>query len=62
MLDLNTGEQRSITDEPAERYALQISGSRLVWQDNRNELEEHPSHYDIYAYPVFPIWLKQVMR
>ena len=47
-----TGEERRITDVPAERYGLHISGSRLVWQDNRNELEDRYNHYDIYAYDL----------
>ena len=52
LLDLSTGEERRITDEPARRHHLQISGSRLVWQDNRNELEEDGYHFDIYAYDL----------
>ena len=38
--DLNTGKERRITDVPAKRRGLRVSGSRLVWQDNRNELYE----------------------
>ena len=34
--DLDTGEARGVTDVPAERWGLRVSGSRLVWQDNRN--------------------------
>ena len=50
VMDLFTGEQRRITDVPAGRNHLRISGSWLVWQDNRNELYERPERYDIYAY------------
>ena len=52
VLDLNTGEKRRITEVPAKRFRLQISGNRLVWQDNRNEPGEHQSHFDIYAYDL----------
>ena len=52
VLDLNTGERRRITEVPAKRHGLQISGNRLVWQDNRNEFGEHYTHYDIYAYDL----------
>ena len=52
LLDLSTGKERRITDGPAERQALQISGSRLVWQDNRNEIGENYTHFDIYAYHI----------
>ena len=52
VLDLNTGETRRITEAPAKRHGLQISGNRLVWQDNRNEIGEHYAHYDIYAYDL----------
>ena len=52
MLDLSTGNKRRITENPAKRYGLQISGNRLVWKDNRNEFGEHYSHYDIYAYDL----------
>ena len=50
--NLHTGEERQITDVPAERRGLRISGSHLVWQDNRHELEENYTHYDIYAYDL----------
>ena len=50
--NLNTGKERRITDVPAERKRLRVSGSRLVWQDNRNELEEGYTNYDIYAYDL----------
>ena len=50
--NLHTGEERRITDVPAEQRGLRISGSHLVWQDNRHELEEHYTHYDIYAYDL----------
>ena len=52
VLDLNTGEQRRITDTPAKRNSLQLSGYKLVWNDNRNEFGEHYTHYDIYAYDL----------
>ena len=52
LLHLSTGKERRITEEPAERHRLQISGARLVWQDNRNELGEHYTHFDIYAYDL----------
>ena len=52
LMDLNTGEERRITDVPALRYSLSFDGSRLVWQDNRNEIGEHHTHYDIYAYDI----------
>ena len=52
VLDLRTGEDRRITEEPATRYGLRMSGSRLVWQDNRNELGEHYTHFDIYSYDL----------
>ena len=52
VMDLRTGEQRRITDTPANRRSLRISGSRLVWEDNRNELEENSDNYDIYAYDL----------
>ncbi len=52
VMDLRTGEQRRITDTPANRCSLRISGSRLVWEDNRNELEENSDNHDIYAYDL----------
>ena len=52
VMDLLTGEQRRITDVPANRNHLRISGSWLVWQDNRNELQERRERYDIYAYDL----------
>ena len=52
VLDLDTGEQRRITEVPAERHGLRFSGDWLVWQDNRNEFDEHYTHYDIYAYDL----------
>lgn len=52
VMDLLTGEQRRITDVPANRNHLHISGSRLVWSDNRNELQEPRERYDIYAYDL----------
>ena len=52
VLDRATGEQRRITEAPASRFGLQLSGHRLVWQDNRNELEGHYIDSDIYAYDL----------
>ena len=52
VLDLNTGETRRITEVPAKRSGLNISGNRLVWLDNRNEFDEHYTHQDIYAYDL----------
>ena len=52
MLDLNTGDRRRITEAPAKRSGLKISGKRLVWLDNRNEFGEHYTHRDIYAYDL----------
>ena len=52
VMDFRTGEQRRITDTPANRRSLRISGSRLVWEDNRNELEENSDNHDIYAYDL----------
>ncbi len=51
-MDLLTGEARRITDVPANRNHLRISGSRLVWRDNRNEFQAPRDHYDIYAYDL----------
>ena len=52
VMNLVTSEQRRITDIPARRRGLSIDGNLLVWQDNRNEIKEHRSHYDIYAYDI----------
>ena len=52
LLDRRTGEVRRITDEPAERYGLQISNSRLVWQDDRNERKDGFWEFDIYAFDI----------
>ena len=47
----HTGEEQRITDAPASRHGLRISGARLVWQDNREGLLEDRSwDFDIYAY------------
>jgi len=51
-MDLLTGERRRITDVPASRNHLRISGSWLVWSDNRNELQEPRERYDIYVYDL----------
>ena len=52
VLDLTTGEQRRITEAPANRYGLGISGHRLAWSDTRNELEEEYYNFDVYAYDL----------
>ena len=52
VLDLTTGEQRRITEAPANRYGLGISGHRLAWSDTRNELEEEYYDFDVYAYDL----------
>ncbi|MDE2685631.1 MAG: hypothetical protein OXI54_16000 [Chloroflexota bacterium] len=52
VMDLPTGEPRRITDVRANRNHLHISGYRLVWSDNRNELQEPRERYDIYAYDL----------
>ncbi len=52
VLDLTTGEQRRITEVPANRYGLGISGHRLAWSDTRNELEEEYYDFDVYAYDL----------
>ena len=49
----HTGKERRITDVPATRRGLAISGPRLVWQDNRNGLpEDRRQDFDIYAYDL----------
>ena len=49
----HTGEERRITDAPASRRGLRISGGRLVWQDNRQGLlEDRRWDFDIYAYDL----------
>ena len=51
--NLHTGEERRITDAPASRHGLRLSGARLVWQDNRNGLlEDRRWDFDIYAYDL----------
>ena len=52
VLNLVTGEQRRLTDVPARRRNLSMDGNILVWEDNRNEVGERRSHYDIYAYDI----------
>ena len=53
VLDWHTGRERRITDAPASRHGLRISGSRLVWQDNRKGLlEDRLWDFDIYAYDL----------
>ncbi len=49
----HTGEERRITDAPASRHGLRISGSHLVWQDNREGLlEDRRWDFDIYGYDL----------
>ena len=50
VVDRGTGEQIRITEVPARRWNLQISGHWLVWQDRRNETGRDYTHFDIYAY------------
>ena len=50
VLDRGTGEEKRITEVPARRKGLEISGDWLVWMDRRNEMGEHYVNYDIYAY------------
>ena len=52
VLDLAMGEQRRITEDPARRVGLRISGHRLVWMDKRNEMDGHYASYDIYGYDL----------
>ena len=53
VLNRHTGEERRITEAPATRHGLHISGARLVWQDNREGLQEDRSwDFDIYAYDL----------
>ena len=52
LLDRRTGEVRRITDEPASRSGLRISGSRLVWRSGRKEGGDGQWEYDIYAYDI----------
>lgn len=47
-----TGEQKRITEEPAPRYSLASSGTRLVWADKRNEMDANSYDTDIYAYDL----------
>ena len=52
LMERETGEVSQITQVPAERRSLKIYGNRLVWQDRRNESDEHYTHFDIYAYDI----------
>ena len=53
VLNRHTGEERRITEAPASRHGLHISGARLVWQDNREGLlEDRRWDFDIYAYDL----------
>ena len=48
VLDLETGEQRRITEVPAQRSQLDIHSHRLVWTVNRYQ----GTGYDVYAYDL----------
>ena len=48
VLDLDSGEQRRITEVPAQRAQLDIHGHRLVWRENRYR----GTGYDVYAYDL----------
>ena len=50
VLDRGTGGKRRITEVPAWRRNLEISGDWLVWQDRRNETGQDYTNFDIYAY------------
>ena len=52
LMERETGEVSQITQVPAERRNLKIYGNRLVWEDRRNEPDEHYTHFDIYAYDI----------
>ena len=48
--DRATGEVKRITEAPARRGDLEISGDWLAWMDRRNESGQSYDHFDIYAY------------
>ena len=48
VLDLDSGNQWSITDVPAQRAQLDIHDHRLVWRENRYQ----GTGYDVYAYDL----------
>ena len=50
VLDRDTDEEKRITEAPARRQGLQISGDWLVWEDSRNENGQKPVSFNIYAY------------
>ena len=53
VLDRHSGREWRVTDAPASRHSLRISGARLVWQDNRQGLlEDRRWDFDIYAYDL----------
>ena len=52
LMERETGEIVQITQVPAERRNLKIDGNRLIWEDRRNESDEHYTHFDIYAYDI----------
>ena len=52
LMERETGEVVQVTQVPAERRNLKIDGNRLIWEDRRNESDEHYTHFDIYAYDI----------
>ena len=50
VLDRATGEEKRITEAPARRVGLEISGDWLAWMDSRNASSGSHSEFDIYAY------------
>lgn len=52
LMERETSEVSQITLVPAVRRNLKIDGNRLVWQERRNESDEHYTHFDIYAYDI----------
>ena len=50
VLDRATGEEKRITEAPARRVVLEISGQWLAWMDSRNDESGSHSEFDIYAY------------
>ena len=50
VLDRATGEEKRITEAPARRVGLEISGEWLAWMDSRNDGSGSHSEFDIYAY------------
>jgi beta propeller repeat protein len=52
LYNLATAELQRITEVPARRFSLGISGQWLIWAERRNELREHYAHADIYSYDI----------